>query len=31
MQKWEQGGKKPNGPFLKLLNLVDRKGLDVLA
>lgn len=31
VQKWEQGAKKPNGPSLKLLNIVDQKGLDVLA
>ncbi|WP_281282518.1 helix-turn-helix domain-containing protein [Microbulbifer harenosus] len=31
VQKWQQGAKKPNGPSLKLLNLVDRKGLEVLA
>lgn len=31
VQKWEQGQKKPNGPSLKLLNLVAEKGLDVLA
>ena len=31
VQKWEQGHKKPNGPSLKLLNLVARKGLDALA
>ena len=31
VQKWEVGGKKPNGPSLKLLNLVDRKGLEALA
>lgn len=30
-QKWEQGQKKPNGPSLKLLNLVAKKGLEVLA
>lgn len=30
VQKWEVGGKKPNGPSLKLLNLVDKKGLEVL-
>ena len=34
VQKWERehelGGKKPNGPSLKLLNLVDRNGLDAL-
>jgi putative transcriptional regulator len=26
VQKWEQGQKRPNGPSLKLLDLVDRKG-----
>lgn len=31
VQKWEQGQKKPNGPSLKLLNLVDKKGLGALA
>ncbi len=31
VQKWEQGQKKPNGPSLKLLNLVDRNGLEALA
>jgi putative transcriptional regulator len=31
VQKWEQGQKKPNGPSLKLLNLVAKKGLDVLV
>lgn len=31
VQKWEQGMKKPNGPSLKLLNLVDQKGLEILA
>lgn len=31
VQKWEQGAKKPNGPSLKLLNLVAEKGLAVLA
>ena len=31
VQKWEQGAKKPNGPSLKLLNLVDQKGLAALA
>mgnify|MGYP003573217525 CR=1 FL=1 len=31
VQKWEQGLKKPNGPSLKLLNLVDKKGLEALA
>lgn len=28
VQKWEQGQKKPNGPSLKLLNLVDVHGLE---
>ena len=31
VQKWEVGGKKPSGPALKLLDLVDRKGLKALA
>jgi len=31
VQKWEQGQKKPNGPSLKLLNLIQQKGLDALA
>jgi putative transcriptional regulator len=31
VQKWEQGQKHPNGPSLKLLNLIDSKGLEVLA
>ena len=31
VQKWEQGQKKPNGPSLKLLNVVDQKGLEVLG
>lgn len=30
VQKWEVGGKKPNGPSLRLLNLVDKKGLEAL-
>lgn len=30
VQKWEIGDKKPSGPSLKLLNLIERKGLDVL-
>lgn len=28
---WERGGKVPSGPALKLLELVDRKGLSGLA
>lgn len=31
VQKWERGDKHPNGPSLKLLNLVERKGLEILA
>ncbi len=31
VQKWEQGQKKPNGPSLKLLNLVQQKGLKALG
>ncbi len=28
VRKWEQGDKQPSGPSLKLLNLLDRKGLE---
>jgi len=28
IQKWERGVKKPSGAALKLLNLLDRKGLE---
>ena len=31
VQKWEVGEKKPSGLALKLLDLVDRKGLKALA
>lgn len=31
VKQWEQGGKKPRGTSLKLLNLVAQKGLKVLA
>ena len=31
VQKWEIGAKKPSGLALKLLNIVDRKGLQELA
>jgi putative transcriptional regulator len=31
VQKWERGDKHPNGPSLKLLSLVERKGLETLA
>jgi len=27
VQKWEQGVKKPSGPALKLLHIIDEKGL----
>lgn len=30
VQKWERGQKKPNGASLKLLSLVDKKGIEVL-
>ncbi len=28
VQKWEIGAKRPSGPSLKLLNLIERKGLE---
>lgn len=31
IQKWEAGQKSPNGPSLKLLNLVDQQGLNILG
>lgn len=31
VQKWERGEKKPHGPSLKLLSLVDAKGLQALV
>ena len=31
IRQWEQGGKKPRGTSLKLLNLVAHKGLGVLV
>ncbi len=31
VSKWERGEKKPQGASLKLLNLVDKKGLDLCA
>lgn len=31
VQKWEQGKKKPNGPSLKLLNLIEQNGLEALG
>src|SRR3972149_4004815 len=30
VRKWEVGDKHPSGPSLKLLNLLDRKGLDAI-
>ena len=30
VRQWEIGDKHPSGPSLKLLNLLDRKGLDAL-
>ncbi len=30
-QKWEQGKRKPKGLALKLLNMVDAKGLEILT
>ncbi len=30
VRKWEVGDKHPSGPSLKLLNLLDRKGLDAV-
>lgn len=30
VRKWEVGDKKPSGPSLKLLNLIDRKGLEAV-
>jgi putative transcriptional regulator len=31
VSKWERGEKKPAGPSLKLLSLVERKGLEGIA
>jgi putative transcriptional regulator len=31
MQKWEIGQKKPTGTALKLLHLVQKRGLEVVA
>ena len=30
IQKWERGAKRPSGTALKLLNLLDRKGLEAV-
>lgn len=29
--QWEQGTKKPRGPALRMLSILDRKGLDAIA
>ncbi|MGV3526599.1 MAG: helix-turn-helix domain-containing protein [Candidatus Sericytochromatia bacterium] len=31
IQKWEQGKKKPSGLSLKLLNIVESKGIEILT
>ena len=31
VQKWEQGAKKPSGPALKLLHLIEQKGLSAVV
>lgn len=31
VSKWERGEKHPQGPSLKLLSLVDKKGLEIVA
>ena len=31
VQQWERGDKKPQGSSLKLLSLVEQKGLDILS
>ncbi|MBS0591817.1 MAG: DNA-binding transcriptional regulator [Proteobacteria bacterium] len=31
VQKWEIGEKKPGGPSLKLLNLIERKGIEAVV
>lgn len=31
LSKWERGEKIPSGPALKLLSIVQRKGLDAIA
>jgi putative transcriptional regulator len=31
VQKWEVGEKRPSGPSLKLLNVIERKGVEALA
>ena len=31
VQKWEIGEKRPSGPSLKLLNVIERKGVEALG
>jgi putative transcriptional regulator len=31
VQKWEIGEKRPSGPSLKLLNVIDQKGVEALV
>jgi len=31
VKKWEQGESKPSGATLKLLSIVDRKGIEIIA
>ena len=31
VKKWEQGESKPSGAALKILSIVEKKGLDVIA
>lgn len=31
IQKWETGEKRPSGPSLKLLNIIEQKGVEALA
>lgn len=31
VQKWETGAKRPSGPALKLLSIVEKHGLEMLA
>jgi putative transcriptional regulator len=31
VQKWEIGEKRPSGPSLKLLSVIERKGIEALA
>ncbi|WP_157966640.1 helix-turn-helix domain-containing protein [Fastidiosibacter lacustris] len=30
LKKWEQGVRKPSGSALKLLNLIDKNGINIL-